>query len=316
MPIRQVTLIGGSGFVGRHIAEVLCARGVRVVVPTRNRERAKRELIVLPTADAVHADVHSPADLDRVLAGSDAVINLVGILHPSQRNSFERIHAQLPEKVAQACRRAGIERLLHMSALGAHADAPSAYQRSKADGEARVLRAAGNAVAVTVFRPSVIFGAGDSLLSLFARMQRVLPIVLLGSPQAKFQPVWVEDVARAFAAALQERDAFGQRYELCGPNVYTLRQLVAIAGRMSGHPRPIIGLGKTLSYLQALALEFSPVKILTRDNLRSMSVDNVCGCGWPGIFRFAPSPLEAIAPFYLSSVAARRFDGFRERAGR
>jgi len=316
MPIRQVTLIGGSGFVGRHIAEVLCARGIRVVVPTRNREHAKRELIVLPTAEVVRADVHSPADLDRVLAGSDAVINLVGVLHPSRRASFERIHAELPEEVAQACRRSGIERLLHMSALGAHADAPSAYQRSKAEGEARVLRAAGDAVAVTVFRPSVIFGAGDSLLSLFARMQRVMPIVLLGSPQAKFQPVWVEDVARAFAAALEERHTFGQRYELCGPNVYTLRELVAIAGRMSGHPRPIIGLGKTLSSLQALVLELSPVKILTRDNLRSMSVDNVCGCGWPEIFDLAPSPLEGIAPFYLSPVAARRFDVFRERAGR
>jgi NADH dehydrogenase len=260
--------------------------------------------------------VHSPADLDRVVAGADAVINLVGILHPSRRAAFERVHAQLPEKVAQACRRAGIERLLHMSALGAAAEAPSAYQRSKAEGEARLVSAAGDAIAVTVFRPSVIFGAGDSLLSLFARMQRVMPIVLLGSPHAKFQPVWVEDVARAFAAALENRNTFGESYELCGPSVYSLRELVAIAGRVSGYPRPIIGLGKTLSYLQALALEFSPVKLLTRDNLRSMSVDNVCACGWPEIFGPAPSPLEAIAPSYLSPVVARRLDTFRTRAGR
>ncbi|MPZ47575.1 MAG: NAD-dependent epimerase/dehydratase family protein [Betaproteobacteria bacterium] len=316
MQIGQVTLIGGSGFVGRHIAEVLCARGIHVVVPTRNRERAKRELIVLPTADVVRADVHSPADLDRVVAGADAVVNLVGILQPSGRNSFERVHVELPGKIVAACRRAGVKRLLHMSALGAAANAPSAYQRSKAEGEARVLQAAGDALAVTVFRPSVIFGSGDSLLNLFARMQRVLPIVLLGSPQAKFQPVWVEDVARAYAAALEECGTFGQRYELCGPSVHTLRELVALAGRLSGHPRPIIGLGKTLSYLQALALEFSPLKILTRDNLRSMSVDNVCGCAWPGIFGFAPSPLEVIAPFYLSHAVARRFDNFRARAGR
>ena len=316
MQIAQVALIGGSGFVGRHIAEVLCARGIHVVVPTRNRERAKRELIVLPTADVVRADVHSPADLDRVIAGADAVVNLVGILHPSGRNSFERVHVELPGKIVAACHRAGVKRLLHMSALGAAADAPSAYQRSKAEGEARVLQAAGDTLAVTVFRPSVIFGAGDSLLTLFARMQRLLPIMLLGSPQAKFQPVWIEDVARAFAFALGECDTFGQRYELCGPNVYTLRELVEAAGRMSGHPRPIIGLGKTLSYLQAAALELSPVKILTRDNLRSMSVDNVCGCGWPEIFGFAPSPLEAIGPSYLSPVVTRRFDGFRARAGR
>jgi NADH dehydrogenase len=316
MQIAQVTLIGGSGFVGRHIAEVLCARGIRVVVPTRNRERAKRELIVLPTADVVRADVHSPADLDRVMTGADAVVNLVGILHPSGRNSFQHVHVELPGKIVEACRRVGVKRLLHMSALGAAADAPSAYQRSKAEGEARALQAAGDTLAVTVFRPSVIFGSGDSLLTLFARMQRFLPIMLLGSPQAKFQPVWVEDVARAYAAALEDRNTFGQRYELCGPNVYNLRELVAAAGRMSGHPRPIVGLGKTLSYLQAAALELSPVKILTRDNLRSMSVDNVCGCGWPEIFRFVPSPLEAIGPSYLSPIVARRFDGFRARAGR
>jgi NADH dehydrogenase len=316
MQIAQVALIGGSGFVGRHIAEVLCARGIRVVIPTRNRERAKRELIVLPTADVVRADVHSPADLDRVIAGADAVVNLVGILHPSRRNSFERVHVELPGKIVEACRRAGVKRLLHMSALGAAADAPSAYQRSKAQGEARVLQTAGDALAVTVFRPSVIFGASDSLLTLFARMQRLLPIVLLGSPQAKFQPVWVEDVARAYAAALEERATFGQRYELCGPNVHTLRELVAIAGAVSGHSRPIVGLGKTMSYLQAAALEFSPVKILTRDNLRSMSVDNVCACPWPEVFHFMPSSLKAIAPSYLSPAAARRFDGFRARAGR
>jgi NADH dehydrogenase len=316
MRIGQVTLIGGSGFVGRHIAEVLCARGIRVIVPTRNRERAKRGLIVLPTADVVRADVHSDADLDRVIEGSEAVINLTGILHESRRNRFTRVHAELPEKIAQSCRRAGVRRLLHMSALGADANAPSAYLRSKADGEARVAQAAGDAVALTVFRPSVIFGAGDSFLSLFARMQRYLPLVMLGSPQAKFQPVWVEDVARAFATALAEPRSFGEQYELCGPKIYTLRELVAIAGRMSGHPRPVVGLGKTMSYLQALALEFSPVKLITRDNLRSMSVDNVCGCAWPGVFGFQPASLEAIAPSYLSPRVARRLDGFRARAGR
>jgi NADH dehydrogenase len=316
MPIAQVTVIGGSGFVGRHIAERLCARGVRVIVPTRDRERAKHDLIVLPTAEVVRADVHSPADLERVLEGSDAAINLVGILHASRRSGFSAVHAQLPEKIAQACRRAGVGRLLHMSALGAQADAPSAYLRSKAEGEARLMRSAGDALAVTIFRPSVIFGAGDSLLGLFARMQRVLPVMLLGSPGAKFQPVWVEDVARAYCVALEARSAFGQRYELCGPQVYTLRELVAAAGRLSGHPRPIIGLGRTLSYLQALALEFSPLKLLTRDNLRSMSVDNVCACAWPELFAPAPSPLEAIAPSYLSPAVPRRMDGFRARAGR
>lgn len=316
MEIGQVALIGGSGFVGRHIAQALCARGIRVVVPTRNRERAKRELLVLPTVEVVRADVHSAPDLERVIAGADAVVNLVGILHESARNAFERVHVELAAKIAQTCRRCGVQQLLHMSALGAAADSPSAYQRSKAAGEARVVQAAGDALAVTVFRPSVIFGRGDSLLSMFARMQRFLPIVPLGSAQARFQPVWVEDVARAFGCALGERATFGQSYELCGPNIYTLRELVEFAGRASGHPRPIVGLGKTLSYLQAAVLELSPLKLLTRDNLRSMSVDNVCACGWPEIFRWAPSPLEAIVPAYLSPALRRRLDGFRARAGR
>jgi NADH dehydrogenase len=315
MRIAQVTILGGSGFVGRSIAHLLAQRGVRVVVPTRNRERAKRDLIVLPTVEVVDADVHSPAELQRLVRGVDAVINLIGILHPSRREGFERVHVELPAKVVEACRRAGVPRLVHMSALGARPDAPSAYLRSKAEGEKRVLQAA-DTLAVTTFRPSVIFGAGDSLLSLFARLQRFLPVMLLGSPQAKFQPVWVEDVARAYDRALPERETFGRRYELCGPRVYTLRELVAIAGRVSGHPRPIVGLGKTASYLQAAALELSPVKLLTRDNVRSMSIDNVCECGWPDVFGFEPSALEAVAPTYLAPVAVRRMDLFRARAGR
>ena len=316
MRIDQVTLIGGSGFVGRHIARTLAERGVRVIVPTRNRERAKDELIVLPTVEVVTADVHSPADLERMLDGSDAAINLVGILHQSRRATVSRVHVELPVKIAQACRRLEVRRLLHMSALGAGLQAPSAYQRSKAEGEVRLMEAAGDALAVTVFRPSVIFGAGDSFLTLFARLQRFLPLVLLGSPQARFQPVWVEDVARAFADALAEPQTFGQRYELCGPQVYSLRELVALAGQASGHARPIIGLGGTLSYLQAAALEWSPVKVLTRDNLRSMSVDNVCACGWPEVFGTGPAALETIAPTYLGVPGARRLDAFRARAGR
>jgi uncharacterized protein YbjT (DUF2867 family) len=143
-----------------------------------------------------------------------------------------------------------------------------------------------------------------------------MPIVLLGSPRARFQPVWIEDVVRAFADALANRDTFGQSYDLCGPTVYTLRELIELTGRVSGHPRPVIGLGRSASYLQALALEFSPVKLLTRDNVRSMSVDNVCGCGWPEVFQFVPSALEAVAPGYLAGTVRSHYDGFRARARR
>jgi NADH dehydrogenase len=206
--------------------------------------------------------------------------------------------------------------MLHMSALGAGRDAPSAYLRSKGEGEVRLRESAGEDLAITVFRPSVIFGAGDSFLSMFARLQRLLPIMLLGSPRARFQPVWVEDVGHAFALALEDRETFGGAYELCGPKVYTLQELVELSGRLSGHARPVVGLGPRASYLQAALLELSPVKVLTRDNVRSMSIDNVCDCGWPEVFGFQPSALEAIAPGYLGPAVQRRYDGFRTRAGR
>jgi NADH dehydrogenase len=316
MRIGQVTIIGGSGFVGRHIARLLATRGVRLVIPTRNRERAKPGLIVLPTADVVTADVHAPGQLEMLVRGSDAVINLVGVLHERRRGEFERVHVELPARIVEACRKAGVPRLLHMSALGADAQGPSAYLRSKGKGEAAVLQAAAGALEVTLFRPSVIFGAGDSFLSLFARVQEVLPVVLLAAPQARFQPVWVEDVARAYAEAAGDRRTFGQVYELCGPKVYSLRELVELAGRASGHPRPIVGLGRSASYLQAALMEWLPMKLLTRDNLRSMAVDNVCGCGWPEVFAMPPTPLEAVAPGYLAPSVQRHYDGFRARAGR
>lgn len=316
MDMRNVTILGGSGFVGWHLARLLAERDIGCLVPTRNRERAKRELLVLPTVSVVEADIHRDSELDRVIAGADAVVNLVGILHESGRQSFQRVHAELPARVIAACRRAGVQRYVHMSALGADRNGPSRYLRSKGEGEAHALEAARAGMAITLFRPSVIFGRGDSFLSMFARMLRLAPVIPLGSPHARFQPVWVEDVARAFADALGDRATFGLAYDLCGPTVYTLRELVRMTGNAIGCRRPIIALGKTASYLQALAMELSPVKLLTRDNLRSMSVDNVCACGWPEVFEFLPAPLEAIVPTYLGSEKNRAYDDYRSRARR
>lgn len=316
MQIRNVILVGGSGFVGAHLASLLSERGIACTVPTRSRERAKRDLLVLPTVSVVECNIHQDADLDAALAGADAVVNLVGILHESRRDAFERAHAELPARVLAACQRAGVKRFVHMSALGADPQGPSRYLRSKAEGEARVLSAGATGVDVTVFRPSVIFGRGDSFLSLFANMLRLAPFIPLGSPNARFQPVWVEDVARAFADALANPATFGQRYDLCGPTVYTLRELIEITGRTIGRSRPIIGLGKTASYLQALAMEFAPVKLLTRDNVRSMSVDNVCNCSWPELFAFQPAHLEAVLPTYLASKHGRSYDDYRSRPRR
>ncbi|HEX6828623.1 MAG TPA: complex I NDUFA9 subunit family protein, partial [Burkholderiales bacterium] len=296
MEFNNVCVIGGSGFVGCHIVHLLTARGACVRVPTRNRERAK-ELILLPTVEVVEADVHNPSALAGLLEGMDAVINLVGILHEVRRGDFQQVHAELPGKVVDAAKSAGVRRLLHMSALNAAPDGPSVYLRTKGEAEQRVRE---SGLDWTLFRPSVIFGREDSFLNLFARLLRALPVVALARPGARFQPVFVEDVARAFVQSLDLPETIGQSHDLCGPKVYTLRELVEYVGRLVGRERPIIGLGDGLSYLQAFAMELLPVKLMTRDNLDSMKLDSVCGCDFPAEFDFQPTAMEAVVPQYLS----------------
>ncbi len=313
----RICILGGAGFIGRHVVEKLVERGDFVVAPARRRERAKH-LITLPTVDVVQADVHDPATLARLADGCDALINLVGVLHGRRGvpygPDFARAHAELPAKAIGACLAAGVPRLVHVSALKAAPDSPSEYLRSKADGEAAVVAARGE-IATTIFRPSVVFGGEDRFLNLFAELERFLPVILLGSPEAKFQPVYVGDVAAAIVASLDHPDAEGRAYDLAGPTVYTLRELVEYAGQLSGHPRPIIGLGPRLSWLQAWAMEFAPVKLLSRDNFHSMKVDSVSAEPLP--FGLQPTPLEAIAPVYLKGVYPRsRYSVFRYYAGR
>jgi uncharacterized protein YbjT (DUF2867 family) len=320
----RICLIGGSGFLGRNVAELLVRDQHDVIVPTRRRERAKRNLILLPTVDVQEANVHDGAALDRVMSGCTVVINLVGVLHSRSGvpygPEFARAHVELPQRIVQACGRVGVRRLVHVSALGAAANAPSEYQRSKAAGEA-VVMAASRTLDVTVFRPSVVFGMDDQFLNLFAAMQRLLPLVVLAGAGAKFQPVFVEDVARAIVASIDDDETFGKSYDLAGPKVYTLRELVAYAGSMAKCERPIIAVGPALGMLQARLLECGIVKfalgrqLMSRDNLRSMQTDNVSSAPFPcGI---TPTPLESVAPTFLSGVYARsRYSTYRYRAGR
>ena len=311
--MQRVLVLGGTGFVGRHIVAQLVTAGHEVVVPTRSRERGKH-LILLPTVSLVECDVHDPRRLGELAEGADTVVNLVGVLHETGRETFARAHVELARSVIDACRHAGVRRLLHMSALGAAPDAPSRYLRSKGEAQALVE---GSGLDWTVFRPSVIFGRGDSFLGLFAKLARWMPILVLAAPEAKFQPVYVGDVARSFALAADDSATVRARYELCGPKVYTLRELVAWVAETTGHVRPIIGLGPTLSRLQARVLELLPVKLMTRDNLASMSVDNVCAGPFPAVFGIEPAALEAIAPDYLAPAAIHsRFDPYRAASGR
>lgn len=307
-------MIGGSGFVGSAIADQLASAGKRVRVLTRSRPNAM-PLSVLPTVEIAVADVHDPAALRRAFDGMDAVINLCGILHETRRQSFESCHAELPRKVAEAARACGVRHLLHMSALGASVDGPSDYQRSKGRGEAQMRQAAG-ILPVTVFRPSVIFGAGDRFLNLFASLAR-MPVLPLAGAKVRFQPVWVEDVARCYVAALGDPRTFGQTYELAGPRVYTLAELVELAASTAGRNARIVALPGPLATLQAFTFEHLPGKLMTRDNLRSMSVDNVAAGDFPEIFGFSPSPPEAVVPSYLAPSGSRaRYSRYRHFAGR
>lgn len=304
----NILLIGGTGFVGSAIARRLAAQGHVLRLVTRRRERAKH-LIVLPTAEVVEGDVHDPAVLASLMRGQDIVVSLAGIL----RGNFTRVHAELPAKIATAAKAAGVRRIVHVSALGAAANALSAYQRSKAAGEA-ALTASG--LDVTLLRPSVVFGAGDSFLTLFAGLQRYLPVLPLACPQARMQPVWVEDVAQTVALCLQRPESIGQAYELGGPRVYTLRELVAYAGTLSGCRAAIIGLPGPLAWLQALTMEMVGGP-MTRDNLLSLKTPNICAAVPSLPFGQQATALEAVAPAYLRNACkSTGNDRYRETARR
>ena len=316
----KVVVIGGTGFIGSHLVQRLMEEGVTVTLPTRRAINASH-LVMLPRVEVIEADIHDDATLARLVKGVDAVINLVGVLHSRRGDpygpEFKRAHVDLPRRIVDACARAGVPRYLHMSALGAAIDGPSMYQRSKAAGEEAAR--AHPEVAATIFRPSVVFGPGDNFMNMFAKLQGKLPFMPLASADADFQPVYVGDVAEAFVHALRDPKTRHLVFQLGGPQIYSLAELVRLAGQYSGHPRPVFKLPEAIGRLQATIFEMLPgTPMMTRDNLDSMKVDNVID---PAIqestaaaLGITPTALEAVAPRYLGNTD--RLDKFRSRAGR
>ncbi len=319
MTAPRVLVLGGTGFVGRQVCEQLARLGWQVTVPTRRAANAAG-VQSLPGLTVIEASVHNPADLARLMAGHDVVVNLVAVLHGNE-DRFEQVHVTLPGLIADAMHQAGVQRLVHVSALGADLQGPSMYQRSKARGET-VLQGAG--LQLTVLRPSVIFGAEDKFLNLFADLQAVVPFMPLAGSRTRFAPVWVGDVARAVVACLQKSDTIGQTYELCGPDVMTLGELVQRAGQWAGvnhgQGRPVIGLPMWVGWLQAAAMELAPGEpLMSRDNLASMKVDNIATGQMPGLSDLGIRAASAagVAPSYLGHRGPRsRLNSWRSRAGR
>jgi uncharacterized protein YbjT (DUF2867 family) len=299
----NICVLGGTGFVGTEVVARLALDRHWVRVPTRNLARAQR-LRVLDTVELRLADVHAPSTLGQLFADCDTVINLVGILNPRRGASFHAVHTELPAKVIAAARGAGVRQVLHMSALGADERAPSQYLRSKAAGEAQLRAPAPSSAhaqpGVTIFRPSVIFGARDSLTNRFARLLRLTAGFLpLARARSRFAPIHVFDVAEAFRRALGARASYGQTYQLCGPDVLTLGEIVRLTARIARLPCHIVPLPDVAARLQGLVMGLLPGKPFSLDNFRSLTVDCLCqedGCARLGI---SPQHIQGVLPTYL-----------------
>ena len=313
-------MLGGTGFVGRVLANRLERDGINLHILTRNRERNKDKLILLPGTELIETDVHNPDNLKQQFAGCDAVINLVGILNERGRDGrgFRHVHVELTRNVVEACRANGIRRLLHMSAL--HADAaqgPSHYLKTKGEGEDLAHSAGNQGIMVTSFRPSVIFGTHDSFFNRFAALLRFMWIFPLACYGTRFAPIHVGDVAETFALTLKNPASYGRRYHLCGPHVYTLEDLVRYTARCIGVKRWFIPLNDIFSRIQAAVFDFVPGKPFSTDNYLSAKIDSVCDHNDLAELGITPVSVEAIVPQYLSSRFQRaRYYQMRRRSHR
>jgi len=301
----KICVLGGTGFVGKHLVNRLAGEGHQVCVITRHRER-HRDLLVLPSVEVVQGDIHNDSVLKKYFAGQDVIINLVGILNETGHNGkgFQKAHVQLAQKVVQACEASGVSRVLHMSALNATAKKKiSHYLLSK--GQAEDLVHIIDTLRVTSIRPSVIFGPGDSFFNRFYQLLRLTPVMPLACPDARFAPVYVGDVVEAFLYCLHNVSTVGQRYDLCGPKVYSLRQLVEFVAGFYPAKRTIVGLPLILSKLQAYIMEYMPGKPFSCDNFQTLQVDSVCKAPFPEIFGISPRSIEEVVPQYLTRRGQR-----------
>ncbi|MGF6229710.1 uncharacterized protein YbjT (DUF2867 family) [Inquilinus ginsengisoli] len=298
---KTVTLFGGTGFVGRYVAQMLAQRGWRIIVASRHPDRA----LPLKTAGAVgqvvpvFADIRDDGSVAAAVAGADAVVNLVGILFERGKQRFDSIHGEAAGRVARAAAAAGASRFVQISAIGASADSPSSYARTKAAGEAAVRAAFPGA---SILRPSVVFGPEDGFFNLFANLARTAPFLpLFGGGTTKFQPVYVQDVAAAVVACLEQDGAAGQTYELGGPRVYSFRELMELTLKQTGRKKRLVSLSWGMAAFEAKLFSLLPKPPLTPDQVLQLKIDNVVAPGAKTLadLGIQPTPAELILPSYL-----------------
>lgn len=310
--IKNVLVLGGSGFVGTQLLNRLAQAGISATVITRSHAimGAGR---VLPNCQFVAGDPYDRKCLARHAAGKDALINLVGILNESGRSGagFQRAHVELTALALAAANEQGVRRFVQMSALNA-GNGESFYLRTRGEAEALVRQAGLAGLDITIFQPSVIFGPGDGLIMRFAQLLKLSPVLPLACPNARFQPVYVADVVEAVTRALNDPASFGGTFELGGPKIYTLREIVEYVRAQLGLHRLIVPLPNALARIQAALFDFVPGKPFSTDNYLSLRADSVTKSDGFKTFGIAPMPMEAIVPTYLgSNPRQRRYDDFR-----
>ena len=310
----KILVLGGSGFVGGHLARRLSRDEHELTMGTRYAPGC-RHLNVVPRTRVRQFDPHDVDQLARAAAGHDAMINLVGILHERGFSGagFRRAHVELVEKVIEVCRETGIRRLVHMSALNA-GEGESHYLKTRGEAEQLVEN---SGLEWTMFRPSAIFGPDDSFINRFALLLKISPVLPLARPGAKFAPVYVDDVAEAFARALSDRHTIGETYELCGGEIWELKPLVEWIAEQLNLSRLVIGLPDWAGRLQARTFDFVPGKPFSSDNFKSLLLDSVCGEHGLQRLDIEPATLSRIAPSWLKpSGRQERFGEYRRRARR
>lgn len=314
MKHQNIIILGGSGYVGKHLAIELAQRGYNITLPCRRPHRLK-EIKVLSNINIVQANIMDKDELSKLCQGQDAVINLLGILNETRKNSFRSIHIDYINTIVDACQANKIKRLLHMSALGAdQASGSSLYLRSKGEGENLVHTYGQTKLNVTSFRPSVIFGADDSFINRFAGIlklcQGVFPVAC---PYSRLSPVFIGDVVSAIADTINDTGSFSQRYPLCGPETFTLLQIVTLINQTISSNCKIIGLPDTLAKIQAIILQILPGKLFTMDNYRSLQTPNTCQQGIQKCGTSLTSFIEGLPDLYSRRPS---YDDYRKQINR